>query len=106
MRWNLKNTLFTFLEGCYPNALKTSIVRPILKKGCKTDPNNYRPISLLPTSSKIFETAMCTKLNSFYEKYKIYNENQHGFENIIVLFLRYTNTHKKYLIYSTKENMS
>ncbi|CAG2257953.1 unnamed protein product [Mytilus edulis] len=38
--------------GIFPNILKSAKVAPIFKGGDKTDPNNYRPISILPTVSK------------------------------------------------------
>jgi hypothetical protein len=70
----------SFREGIFPDALKKSIIIPIYKKkGEKTDPSNYRPIALLPTSSKIFEAAMSKRLVSFCEKYSIFDENQYGF---------------------------
>ena len=40
---NLSMTL-----GSFPDASKTAKVKPLFKKGLKTDPSNYRPISLLP----------------------------------------------------------
>lgn len=69
----------SFSDGIFPNALKISLIKPIYKKGEKTDPNNYRPISLLPTSAKIYETAMANRVYHFLEKYSILHENQYGF---------------------------
>lgn len=69
----------SFDEGVFPNALKISVVKPIYKSGEKTDPSNYRPISLLPTSAKIFETAMAKRIYAFFEKYEILNDSQYGF---------------------------
>ena len=40
--------------GKYPTQLKSAKVIPIFTGGTKTDPSNYRPISILPTISKIF----------------------------------------------------
>jgi hypothetical protein len=69
----------SFEEGTFPDLLKTSIIKPILKKGSQTDCNNYRPVALLTTFSKIFETAMTTRLHSFCEKYNIFSDSQNGF---------------------------
>lgn len=69
----------SFEEGTFPNLLKRSIIKPIHKKNTKTDPNNYRPIALLPTASKIFEKAMYDRIYGFCEKFKIFHESQNGF---------------------------
>ena len=45
----------SFELGLYPNSLKLGKVIPIFKAGSKLEVNNYRPISLLPTLSKIIE---------------------------------------------------
>ena len=42
-------------QGNYPERLKFSLIKPIYKSGDKSSPYNYRPISLLPAFSKIFE---------------------------------------------------
>ena len=33
--------------GSFPDACKIAIVKPLFNNGSKTDPSNYRPISLL-----------------------------------------------------------
>ena len=39
----------------FPKDCKVAKLKPLYKKGTKTDPKNFRPISLLPVVSKIFE---------------------------------------------------
>ena len=42
-------------SGRFPDACKIPKLKPLFKKGPKTDPKNYRPISLLPLMSKVLE---------------------------------------------------
>lgn len=63
----------------FPEQLKIARVIPIFKGGCETDPNNYRPISILPLMSKIFERIMFNQLYRFIEKYKLLSDCQYGF---------------------------
>ena len=46
----------SFEQGKFPQSLKTARVVPIHKGGSKSDVANYRPISLLGTFSKIYES--------------------------------------------------
>jgi len=48
--------------GTFPDILKFSGIKPIYIKGDKTLITNYRPISLLPVFSKIFEKIMYKRL--------------------------------------------
>ena len=54
----------SILTGNFPDQLKLAKVKPLYKnyKGDKCCLNNYRPISLLPTISKIFERVMYKQL--------------------------------------------
>ncbi|KAL4703558.1 hypothetical protein ACJJTC_000195 [Scirpophaga incertulas] len=65
--------------GVFPDAFKKAIVHPIFKCGDKHNVNNYRPISVLSTLSKILEKIMNRNLVSFLECYKSISENQFGF---------------------------
>lgn len=69
----------SFSEAVFPSLLKQSIIKPIPKIQNTNDVTQFRPISLLSTFSKIIESVMCKKLNSFCEKYNIFNNSQHGF---------------------------
>ena len=66
-------------KGEYPSEMKIARVIALHKKGNKSEPDNYRPISLLSCFNKIFERLLCTQLHSFLEKYKILVEFQFGF---------------------------
>ena len=59
--------------------LKKANVTPIFKGSDKTDPNNYRPISILPTMSKIFERHVANQLKNFLEKTGVLYSHQSGF---------------------------
>jgi len=65
--------------GFFPNKWKAAKVTPIFKKGTKSDLNNYRPISVLPIVSKIFETIIFQQLYDYLNKYKLLNNYQSGF---------------------------
>jgi len=52
----------SFRVGYFPSQLKIAKVTVLHKKGDKTSPANYRPISVLPVFSKIFERAIYDQL--------------------------------------------
>ena len=64
----------TALHNCiFPNELKLADVIPCFKKKDPMDPTNYRPISLLPVISKVFEKIIHEQLRSFLKnKLSIY----------------------------------
>ena len=66
-------------RGYFPQSLKLARVVALYKGGSKDDINNYRPVSILPILSKIFERAVHTQLYSFLEKYDILSDCQSGF---------------------------
>ena len=51
--------------GIFPDEWKLARVTPIFKKGKRDDPNNYRPISVIPTVAKIFEKCVCDQLSEY-----------------------------------------
>ena len=71
---NLSSTL-----GSFPDACKIARVKPLFKKGSKTDPSNYRPISLLPLLSKVFERVVLDKAEEFLSLTKILYDYQSVF---------------------------
>lgn len=69
-----------FTTGIFPSQLKEAIVTPIYKKnGCKSAPENYRPISVLSNLGKIIEKVIKTRLVDYLTNKNIISENQFGF---------------------------
>jgi len=73
----INNSLKT---GSYPDALKISKVLPIHKSGDTNLLSNYRPISILPAISKIFEKVLSNRLLSYFKKIGIPSKSQYGFQ--------------------------
>ena len=69
----------SFKTGIFPDKLKASVVIPIYKSGKKSLICNYRPISLLPFFSKVFERCIKDRLLSFLLKYQLISSDQFGF---------------------------
>ena len=66
--------------GTFPSAWKTAKVTPIYKgQGSKDDKNNYRPISVLPLLSKIFEKHVHQALYSYMRNNNLLYTLQSGF---------------------------
>lgn len=64
-------------SGIFPSALKLGSIRPILKSGDSIDVSNYRPITILPHLSKIFESLVLNSIRSPLNHILI--DEQHGF---------------------------
>ena len=65
--------------GIFPESLKIAKIILIYKKGEPTDLSNYRPISLLPTISKIFERIIHIQLQEYFNSNNLLAEQQYGF---------------------------
>ena len=63
----------------FPRSCQIAKVKPIFKKGSKTNPQNYRPISLLPFLSKIIERIVHDQTEEFLSKNKLLYRLQSGF---------------------------
>ena len=68
-------------QGQYPSKLKHAKVIPIYKGEDKSDPGNYRPISLLSNFNRIFEKVMFKRLKAFLDKYEVLYRSQYGFRD-------------------------
>ena len=65
--------------GDIPEVLKTQGIVPIYKKGDKSSPANYRPVSLTSHLIKLFEKILRKKMVTYIEENSILTEQQHGF---------------------------
>ena len=77
---SLKHILnLSFEQGVFPKELKVSKVVPIFKSGDPKLIQNYRPVSVLPVFSKLFERFMYNRLDSFLTRNNILYPYQFGF---------------------------
>ena len=67
--------------GVFPTVFKRAKVIPIYKKGNPNDLDNYRPISILPVLSKVFETVLKDQIVTHFENNTMFFENQFGFRS-------------------------
>ena len=70
---------FSLATGKFPNDWKKGNIVPIHKKGDKSIVKNYRPVSLLPIFSKLFEKCIYDTLYSFFETNGLFTSCQSGF---------------------------
>ena len=61
----------SFENGAFPDCLKEANVTPIFKKDDPLDKENYRPVSILPLLSKVFEKLIYKQLSNYAESFLI-----------------------------------
>ena len=72
---NLISSKITELFNChlnsqtFPKSMKLADVHPVFKNGVKTNVKNYRPVSVLSFSSKIFERLLHDQISSYMNKF-------------------------------------
>ena len=66
-------------SGVFPQILKTGRVVPIFKSGDRKQVGNYRPISVLPILSKIFEKVVFNQLYQYFDAFNLLTSCQFGF---------------------------
>jgi hypothetical protein len=65
--------------GIFPDNLKRARITPIFKSGSRKECTNYRPISVLPAISKVYEKVIYERISNYLEGNGIIHHNQHGF---------------------------
>ena len=68
-------------KNIFPKIFKTAKVIPLPKNTDRTDPNNFRPISLLSVLSKPLEKHVHRHLSTFMEKHNLFHTFQSGFRS-------------------------
>ena len=68
--------------GTFPSEWKSAKVFPVHKKDDKSNPNNYRPISVLPAVGKVFERIIYNQLYSYLSRNKLLTKHQSGFRSL------------------------
>jgi len=69
----------SFRNGEVPEGCKIARVRPIFKSNDHDQPENYRPVSILPIISKILEHIVNQNLLDYLEGLKYFSKFQYGF---------------------------
>ena len=66
-------------EGVVPEDWRIANVTPIFKKGSRTNPSNYRPVSLTSVPGKVMESLVKNTMMDFLTRNKLIRKSQHGF---------------------------
>lgn len=69
----------SLVNGVFPSLWKQAKIIPIPKKQNADDVADFRPISILPTLSKIFEKIIYFQVVSYMDTYSLHNAYQSGF---------------------------
>ena len=64
-------------NSTFPEQLKWADVKPVFQKNSRNVKENYRPVSILPNISKIYERSLYTQLYDYFDV--IFSRNQCGF---------------------------
>ena len=68
--------------GIFSNDWKEARGSPLFKNGVKNDPNNYRPISIIPAVSEIFEKIIFDQLYAYLNDNSLLSQCQSGFRSL------------------------
>lgn len=68
-----------YQSSIFPDCMKTATIKALHKKEDPDKISNYRPISILPTLSKVFERAATDQLVEHLEKNNLLSRHQHAY---------------------------
>ena len=79
--WNFPTKMINlgYQIKTFPDCMKVANIKPLHKKKSTDDITNYRPISILPTLSKLFERAPTDQIVSYLESNNLISRNQHAY---------------------------
>jgi len=69
----------SFISGDVPYDWRMANVTPIFRKGSKSDPGNYQPVSLTSCVCKIMKRIIKDRMLEHLMKHHMINDSQHGF---------------------------
>ena len=69
----------SFASGVVPASWKRAIVIPLYKKGDPSVASNFRPVTNIPTITKIVEKLASQQLTDYLNREHLYSDDQHGF---------------------------
>ena len=75
-----------FDTGTFPLGWSEAVIQPIHKTGDISSPDNYRGISLLNVSGKLYSYILNKRLTTWLEDNRLINETQAGFGIMFLLF--------------------
>ena len=55
--------------GKFPSRLKQAGITPVFKKGLRNNKDNYRPVSMLESVSKIFRKSFFKQMSDFFDNF-------------------------------------
>ena len=77
----------------FPDTLKCAEVTPVHKKDSRLNKRNYRPVSVLPSLSKVFETILVKQLSEYFENNDLLSvhmsgfRKSHGCQNVLMRYV-------------------
>ena len=71
----------SLVTGQVPSMWKIAVIQPVFKSGDRSEPGNYRPISILSVVGKLCERIVCTQLERYLRENCILCAQQYGFRH-------------------------
>ena len=73
---------FSITSNIFPDDLKVGKISLVHKSGDRDDLNNYRPITVLPTTARVFERLLYDQMYTYLAKNKLLGNQQFGLRSI------------------------